>query len=139
MALRMPQCLMVTTGLPRLPRSWPEPQLVVARVAGPRVGSEGTLEGGCGGKLRGIPRAVGKGSPWCPPRFDFRYVLEPLESFPISPSGSPWGGGETGNGGSGGLPANPQAGRGAIAPARTVVERLVRLLSRICLVGGRLT
>jgi hypothetical protein len=77
-----------------------------------RVGPEGVKRmGGVGGNLIGGPLGCqGKGASCLvpPPR---RNEPEPLPPFPISPSGSPWGGGEIGNGGSGCLASKPQFGR----------------------------
>ena len=79
------------------------------------------------GETEGNPWGCGEGFPSVSPRcFDLRYVPEPLESFPISPSGFPWGGGEIGNGGSGAPPPNPKFSATALPRVdRTVAARCV--------------
>ena len=52
---------------------------------------------------------------------------EPLPPFPISPSGSPWGGGEIGNGGSGDSTTKPAGWLGnGIRSIPTLAARCIR-------------
>ncbi len=67
--------------------------------------------GGVGGNLLGVPWGLGEGGPCLvSPRESNPLQREPLELFPTSASGSPWGGGEVGNSGSG-APMSKPAGR----------------------------
>lgn len=86
------------------------------------MGPEGSRKGG----LRGIPGLWGRVPLGFPPR---RNVPEPLPPFPISPSGSPWGGGEIGNGRSRPRRGSPQAGGTTVAHAGRILGEFTSRLA----------
>jgi hypothetical protein len=112
--------------------------VVLAREAGLGWVRKGVRKGGAGGNLRGIPGALGKGSPRVSPATPAIYAREPLELFPTSASGPLGVGVRSGTAEAATLLANRQA-PAAAAPegGLTVAARLVLGLGVRCVVAAR--